>query len=176
MELWDRTKVVINEVFFFLVATEILKEDDYHESCNVDECRSKHDWSKWKEAIQVELDSLTKRKVLGSVVPTPYDVKPVGYKWVFVMKRNDKNEIARYKARLVAQGCSQRPGIDYDETYSPVMDIITFRYLISLFVSEGLDMHLMDVVTAYLYGMLENDIYTKVPEGFQLPQVNTSQP
>ena len=103
-------------------------------------------------------------------------MKPVGYKWVFVRKCNDKNEIARYKAHLVAQGFSQRPGIDYDETYSPVMDIITFHYLISLSVSEGLDMHLKDVVTAYLYGMLENDISMKVPERFQLPQVNTSQP
>ena len=76
----------------------------------------------------------------------------------------------------MAQGFSQRPEIDYDETYSPVMDIITFRYLISLSVSEGLDMRLMDVITAYLYGMLDYDIYMKVPEGFQLPQVNTSQP
>ena len=68
----------------------------------------------------------------------------------------------------MAQGVSQRPVIDYDETYSPVMDIITFRYLISLSVLEELDMRLMDVVTAYLYGMLENDIYMKVLEGFQL--------
>ena len=83
-ELWDRTKVVINKVFFFAVATEILKEDDDHEARSVDECRSKHDWSKWKEAIQVELDSLTKRKLFGPIVPTPDDVKPVGYKWVFV--------------------------------------------------------------------------------------------
>ena len=88
---------------------------------------------------------------------------------MFVRKRNDKNEISRYKARIVAQGFSQRPGIDYDETYSPVMDIITFRYLISLSVSKGLDMRLMDVIAAYLYGMLENDIYLKVPEGFRLP-------
>ena len=57
-----------------------------------------------------------------------------------------------------------------------MMDIITFRYLISMSVSEGLDMRLMDVITTYLYGMLENYIYMKVPEGFQLPQVNTSQP
>ncbi|KAL6319511.1 hypothetical protein AAG906_014187 [Vitis piasezkii] len=61
----------------------------------------------------------------------------VGYKWVFVRKRNENNEIIRYKARLVAQGFSQRPGIDYEETYSPVMDAITFRFLISLAVSEG---------------------------------------
>ena len=83
-ELWDRTKVVINKVFFFAVATEILKENDDHEPRSVDECRSKHDWSKWKEAIQVELDSLTKRKLFGPIVPTPDDVKLVGYKWVFV--------------------------------------------------------------------------------------------
>ena len=100
-ELWDRTKVVINEVFWFAVATKILKEDDDHEPHNVDEYRSKHDWSKWKEAIQVELNSLAKRKVFGLVVPTPNDVKPVSYKWVFVWKRNDKNEIARYKVLLV---------------------------------------------------------------------------
>ena len=73
---------------------------------------------------------------------------------MFVKKRNDKNEITKYKARLVAQGFSQRPEIDCDETYSLVMDIITFRYLISLSVSEGLDMRLMDVITTYLYGML----------------------
>ena len=122
------------------------------------------------------MDSLEKRKVFGPVVSTPNDVKLVGYKWVFVRKRNDKNEIARYKARLVTQGFSQRPEIDYDEMYSPVMDIIMFVYLISLSVSEGLDMRLMDVITTYLYGMLEKDIYMNVPEGFQLPQVNTSQP
>ena len=57
-----------------------------------------------------------------------------------------------------------------------MIDINTFRYLISLSVSKGLDLHLMNVVTAYLSGMLENDIYMKVPEGFQLPLVNTSQP
>ena len=85
---------------------------------------------------------------------------------MFVRKRNDKNEISKYKARLVAQSFSQRPGIDYDETYSPVMDIIIFQYLISLSVSKGINTRLMDVITLYLYGMLENDIYMRVPEGF----------
>ena len=56
----------------------------------------------------------------------------VGYKWVFVHKRNEKNEIIRYKARLVAQGFSQILGIDYEETYALVMDAITFRFFISL--------------------------------------------
>ena len=64
----------------------------------------------------------------------------------------------------MAQGFSQRPGIDYEETYSPVMDVITFRYLVSLVVSEKQSIQLMDVVTAYLYGDLDTEIYMKVPE------------
>ena len=87
----------------------------------------------------------------------------VGYKWVFVQKRNEENEIMRYKARLVAQVFSQRLGIDYKETYAPVMDAITFRFLISLVAKENLDMRLMDVVIAYLYGLLDNNIYMKIP-------------
>jgi hypothetical protein len=97
-------------------------------------------------------------------------VSPVGYKWVFVRKRNEKNEIVRYKVRLVAQGFLQKPGIDYEETYSPVVDTITFRFLISLVVTESLDMRLMDVVTTYLYGLLDNDIYMKIPEGYKMPE------
>ena len=83
-----------------------------------------------------------------------------------------KNEIVRYKARLVAQGFSQRPGIDYEETYSPAVDAITFRYLISLAVSKRLDMRLMDVFTTYLYGSLDNEIYMKIPEGFKIPETH----
>ncbi|RVW71587.1 Copia protein [Vitis vinifera] len=152
------------------------QNDEDPEPRNVEECRHRNDWPKWKEAIQAELNSLTKREVFGPVVQTPEDVKPVGYKWVFVRKRNENNEIIRYKARLVAQGFSQRPGIDYEETYSPVMDAITFRFLISLAVSEGLDMRLMDVITAYLYGSMDNDIYMKIPEGFKLPDANNTKP
>ena len=83
-------------------------------------------------------------------------------------KRNERNEIVRYKARLVAQGFSQQPDVDYEETYSPVMDAITFRYFIGLAVHENLEIHLMDVVTAYLYGSFDNEIYMKVPKGLKM--------
>ena len=63
----------------------------------------------------------------------------------------------------------QRPGIDYEETYSPVMDAITFRLLISFAVPEGLDMRLMNIITTYLYGSMDNDIHMKIPKGFKLP-------
>ena len=144
---------------------------------SVEECRCRNDWPKWLEAIQAELNSLVKREVFGLVVQTPKSVMPVGYKWVFVQKRNEKNEITRftrYKAQFVAQGFLQRPDIDYDETYAPVMDVITFGFLISLVVRENLDMRLMDVVTTYLYGSLDNNIFIKIPEGYKMPEAYNS--
>ncbi|GKB41205.1 retrovirus-related pol polyprotein from transposon TNT 1-94 [Tanacetum coccineum] len=132
--------------------------------------------NKWKEVMQAELNSLNKRKVFGRVVLTPEVVKPVGYRWIFIRKQNKNDEVIRYKARLIAQGFSHRPRIDYEETYSPVMDAITFRYLISLAVSENLDMRLMDVVTAYLYRSLNSDIYMKIPKGFKMPEALSAKP
>ena len=78
--------------------------------------------------------------------------------------------------RLVAQGFSQRLVIDYEETYSPIMDAITFRFLISLVVSEGLDMHLMDVVTTYLYRSIDSDIHMKIPKEFKLHEAISTIP
>jgi hypothetical protein len=120
------------------------------------ECRKRSDWDKWKAAIEAELRSLCKREVFGTAVPTPPNVIPVGCKWVFLRKRNEHGQVVRYKARLVAQEFTQRPCIDYDETYSLVMSDIMFRYLISMAANLNLKMQLMDVVTAYLYGSLDS--------------------
>ena len=76
----------------------------------------------------------------------------------------------------MAQGFSQRPEIDYEETYSPVMDVITFCYLVSLVVSEKLDMQLMDVIMTYLYRDLDSEIYIKLPDGITLPKSSDSKP
>jgi len=115
-EIRNQNENIIDDVFVFALAAKIMKSDDIEPPSN-DECRYRTDWSKWKEAIYVELNFLKKRKVFGLVVPTPPNVKPVGYKWVFIRKRNEKNEVVRYKARLMTQGFSQRSGIDHEETY-----------------------------------------------------------
>jgi hypothetical protein len=151
-------------------AEKIAKIDLDPEPKSILECKKRSDWSNWKEAIKSELISLNKRNVFGPVGLTPEGVYPVGHKWVFVRKGDENNMVVRYKARLVAQGFTQRLGIDFDETYSPVMDGITFWYLITLAVNMNLQMKLMDVVTAYLYGSLDTEIYMKVPEGIKVPK------
>jgi hypothetical protein len=78
----------------------------------------------------------------------------------------------RYKVRLVAQGFTQRPSINFNETYSLVMNGITFRYLISLATQKRMSLQLMDVVTTYLYESLDSDIYMKVPDRISVPNAN----
>jgi hypothetical protein len=82
--------------------------------------------------------------------------------------------VVRYKARVVAQEFTQRPDIDFNETYSPVMNGIIFRYLISLIIQNHLFLQLMDVVVAYLYELLDSDIYMKVPYEIYVPNINVN--
>lgn len=76
----------------------------------------------------------------------------------------------------MAHGFSQHPIIDYKETYSPVIDVIMFHYLISLVVYEKIDMQLIDMVTSYLYRDLDTDVYMKVPDKLKVPEPSSSQP
>ena len=114
---WNRITTDVNDNLSSHVAREIMDQNEDLEPVSIEECRKRKDWPKWKDAINKELNSLNKRNVFGPVVRTPKGVRPVGHKWVFVRKRNEKNEVVRYKARLVAQGFTQRPEIDYEETF-----------------------------------------------------------
>ena len=165
-ESFDRKTTTVDIYFAEKIADTLITD---HDPRSIVECQRRSDWPKWKDAIQAEIASLNKRKVFTEAIPTPPNVFPVGFKWVFLRKRNENNEVVRYKARLVAQGFTQKPGIDFNETYSPVMSGTTFRYLISMAVQNRLSMQLMDVVTAYLYGSLDSDIYMKVPDGISVP-------
>ena len=113
-ELYNRKNTDV-DINFVSKITKAINEDP--EPKSMAESRKRSDWVKWKEAIETELRSLSKRQVFGPVARTPPKVFPVGYKWVFVRKRDENNVVVRYKARFVAQGFTQRPGIDYDETY-----------------------------------------------------------
>ena len=85
---------------------------------------------------------------------------------IFKKKLAADGNVERYKSRLVARGFTQKPGIDYGETFSPVVRFESIRTVIAVAAQNGLTLHQMDVKTAFLNGELEEDIYMQQPEGF----------
>jgi hypothetical protein len=100
-ELYDR-KTTIVDIYFSTMIAKIFKNDP--DPKTIAECKRRSDWNQWKDTIQAKISSLSKREVFSLVIPTPPKVFPVGFKWIFIRKRNENNEVVRYKARLVAQG------------------------------------------------------------------------
>ena len=144
--------------------------DYYSQQCNLttEEPKSAEDALKsqnWCDAMEAEIASLRQHDV-WDLMELPQGRKPIGSKWVFKIKRNDDGSIERYKARLVAQGYTQREGLDYEETFSPVVRSESVRSVISLACKEGLKLHQMDITTAFLNGELTQEIYMKQPVGF----------
>lgn len=135
------------------------------EPCSVKEAMSRGDASSWKAAMEDELSSLDENGT-WDLVELPPGRKPVKSMWVFKIKRNHEGDIVRHKARLVAKGCSQRYGIDYVETYSPVVRHTSLRFLFALAVKMNLKIDQMDAVTAFMQGDLNEEIYLEQPDGF----------
>ena len=129
------------------------------------EAMEQNDSKEWEKAMKAEYISIMKNKT-WTLTKLPPDRKAIGCKWVFKTKYNALGKIERYKARLVAKGYSQTQGIDYDETFAPVVKFNSIRILLALAAMLDLKIHQMDVNTAYLNGDLDVDIYMEQPEGF----------
>ena len=135
------------------------------EPLSLREALTSSDKEKWTSAMEKEMKSLNENDV-WRLVELPKDRKAVGSKWVFKLKVGANGSVERYKARLVAQGFSQKFGLDYDETFCPVVRFESIRTVIGLAVQNGLKMHQLDVATAFLNGELEEEVFMKQPEGF----------
>ncbi|GFX43221.1 retrovirus-related Pol polyprotein from transposon TNT 1-94 [Trichonephila clavipes] len=116
--------------------------------------------------MENELDSLDKRKV-WEIVQKPAKSKLIKTKWVYSLKQDDAGKNIKYKARLVAAGFNQIKNIDYSESYSPVVNIESFRLLIALAAKLKLNVNFFDAKTAYLYGDLEETVYVLPPPGYE---------
>lgn len=119
----------------------------------------------WRRAMQDEYDSLMENNT-WKLEELPSDRRAIRNKWVFALKKDAEGRILKFKARLVAKGFSQVEGIDYEETFAPVVRYNTLRILICLSASLGLKITQMDAVTAFLNGELKEEIYMDQPEAF----------
>ena len=119
----------------------------------------------WKEAIQSEVDSILQNHT-WELVDLPPGCKPLKSKWIFKRKMKADGTIDKYKSRLVICGNRQTEGLDYFDTYSPVTRITSIRLVLAIAALRNLEVHQMDVKTAFLNGELQEEIYMEQPEGF----------
>ena len=115
--------------------------------------------------MEAEMRSL-RRNDVWELVALPENRQVVGSKWVYKVKVDGDGQVERYKARLVAQGYTQRKGADYDETFSPVVRMESLRTVVGMAVRNGMRLHQLDVTTAFLNGKLNEVVYMRQPEGF----------
>lgn len=122
---------------------------------------------KWIEAMNEEIKCLNDNNT-WNLVNLPESKHAVGSKWVFKRKLNENNQVVSYKARLVAQGFSQKFGTDYDEVFAPVIRPSTFRLLLAVSAKRKYIVKQFDIKSAFLNGELQEEIYLKQPPGFQI--------
>ena len=119
----------------------------------------------WYNAMKEEIEKIEKNKT-WTLVPRPVDKNVIGTKWVFRNKLDENGEITRNKARLVCKGYAQEDGLDYGETFAPIARMKGARTLLAYASYKGFKVYQMDVKSAFLNGILEEEVYIEQPEGF----------
>ncbi|TYJ96957.1 putative mitochondrial protein [Cucumis melo var. makuwa] len=122
----------------------------------------------WKQAMDEEYSALLKAQTWHLVPPSPSQ-KVAGKKWVFRLKRNTDGSIRWYKTRLVAKGFHQHLGVDFFETFSPVVKASTIRVILNLAVTNGWQLRQLDFNNAFLNGNLTKTVYIQKPPGYVHP-------
>ncbi|KAJ6715423.1 hypothetical protein OIU85_026875 [Salix viminalis] len=121
----------------------------------------------WQEAMNAEMEMIDKNET-WELVERPVEKPVIGVKWVYKTKLNLDGTIQKYKARLVAKGYAQKPGVDYNETFAPVARLDTIRTLIALSAQKEWRLFQLDVKSAFLNGVLKEEVYVEQPEGFEV--------
>jgi hypothetical protein len=132
----------------------------------VEEALARQDKKQWKKAMEEEIASLKKNNT-WILTKLPDGRKTVKNKWVFKTKRHSDGSLDKYKARLVAKGYSQRKGIDFTETFAPVVRYDSIRAVLAVAAHLNLEITQFDVKTAFLHGDLKEEIYMDQPEEFE---------
>ncbi|MCO5585942.1 hypothetical protein L7F22_039877 [Adiantum nelumboides] len=158
----------LNDIYEATCFASILEEEQVSEVVldiledkigpTIEDALTSSEATSWQEAIDVELNALNANQT-WVLVPRPANTNVVSCKWLLKKKFNLDGTGDKYKARLVAHDFSQRQGIDYNETYSPVLGMASFRLLVRLAAKFNLPLHHIDIKTAFLHGHLHENIF-----------------
>ncbi|KAH9751450.1 hypothetical protein KPL71_014302 [Citrus sinensis] len=152
--------------YIFLGETYMAISDEHVQNpTSYNEALIDRDVKFWKKAMNQEMESVYSNKV-WELIEAPNGVKPIGCKWIYKRKRGVDGRVETFKARLVAEGFTQKEEIDYEETFSTVAMLKSIRILLSIAAVLDYEIWQMDVKTAFLNGHLEENIYMQQPNGF----------
>ena len=143
------------------VESDYLEPSTFEEAWNHEDPKERESW---RGAIKKEFQDMESRNVWELVKEdeVPKERKPIGSKWVFKKKKNGV-----YRARLVALGYNQIPGIDFSDNFSPVTSDTTIKMLFVYMLKQNCYAVVIDIETAFLEGRLEETIYMKIPKGYE---------
>jgi hypothetical protein len=120
---------------------------------------------RWQDAMCLEFQALISNKT-WTLCPRPPHQHVLHNKWVYKIKRKADGAVDRFKARLVAKGFEQTSGVDYTETFSPVIKPSTIRIILALAVHFNWAIKQLDISNAFLHGSLSEEVYMEQPKGF----------
>uniref|UniRef100_A0AAV1UWJ1 Integrase catalytic domain-containing protein n=1 Tax=Peronospora matthiolae TaxID=2874970 RepID=A0AAV1UWJ1_9STRA len=152
---------------FWRASANAVEATDLAEPVTFQDAINGPDQSHWRNAVKAELKSMHLRGVFRAA-KLPRGQGAIGTKWVLKIKRKADGSVKKYKARLVAKGFKQKYGIDYTETFSPVVKYVTLRMVIAITKYFDWPLDQLDVVTAFLYGVMEEKVYCVIPEGVEM--------
>ncbi|CAK9800955.1 Retrovirus-related Pol polyprotein from transposon TNT 1-94 [Anthophora plagiata] len=124
--------------------------------------------SAWQKAMEAEYNALNENKA-WKLVERPANQNVIGCRWVLRTKYNADGTVERRKARLVAKGYAQQPGVDFEETFAPVVRLSSIRAIVATAAQLNLKLYQLDIVMAYINGDLNEDVFMEQPEGFTKP-------
>jgi hypothetical protein len=148
----------------------MINDESYNAATNdgpisLKDAKKSPDWPEWEKAIEIELEQLWDMGT-WKLVKKPINTIPIANKWLFVKKTNNLSQVNKYKAQLVIKGCSQQPGFNFNETYSPVVCMETIRSILAMVLDMNLKLQQMDIKGMYLNGILKEDVYMCQLEGY----------
>ncbi|CAM9677297.1 unnamed protein product, partial [Chrysoparadoxa australica] len=145
------------------------------EPCSLKEALASSHADEWRQAMNEELASL-KANNTWTLVKAPLNANVIKTKWVYKVKYTAEGSIARFKARLVVQGFTQRLGVDYTDTHAPVSRLTTIRFVLALATRNDWDIYALDIKCAYLQAPVNEDIYVRAPPGYDSDHASDGSP